>query len=268
MKRESQVWALKFIFNISFICIILAGCEDLKRDNLLDPKNEDSYTSGVVLVEAFVNLDHPTDYNKWAVQGLNQISANYKDKILIVQYHRNIKDYPDNYTTPGMSRSDSVLHQKYVKSSESKERVLPDIFVNGAFNRVSGASSVESVVSRVSAEINSVYREKNYFTIEPLISKYSDLSYDVSCLVAGLGGRSLNDVKIKFIVVYDNGEMLGKRVAIELDCDNEIDYVEAGSFKEVNIGSFQFVQPPDAFYLSLTSKNDLETYQSIKWDVK
>ncbi|MEJ2053421.1 MAG: hypothetical protein P8X42_05830, partial [Calditrichaceae bacterium] len=78
----------KFIFKLSIILALLAACSDIERDNLLDPKNPDSYSDTPILIEAFVNTSF--EYDAAALVALDQIQAQLGDNtdIEIVEYHR------------------------------------------------------------------------------------------------------------------------------------------------------------------------------------
>jgi hypothetical protein len=68
--------------------LLISACEDIPRDNLLDPQNPDSYTSSIILLEAFVNTNNPLPYNLWALEALDEIGGLYGTKIVIAEYHR------------------------------------------------------------------------------------------------------------------------------------------------------------------------------------
>lgn len=260
---------LKFIFSLILILSLFLSCEDIKRDNLLDPKVEDGYRASMVLVEAFVNVSHYTDYNRWAIEGLNRLSAVYGDKITIAQYHRNIDTVyveDPSFTSEELSQKSLTLHDLYVSEADENQRYLPDIFVNGAFDRVSGASSALSVEQRVSEVIESKINLKNKFTLEPQVVQISSQTYDINCRIARLGNQAMAGYKLKMIAVYDNNHPLGKQVVVDFDTSEEIEQIEAGSYKTISLGQKQFNYAPDAIIFSVCSENELESFQSVRWE--
>ncbi len=262
---------LKFIFSILLILCFFSSCEDLKRDNLLDPKNEDGYRESVLLVEAFVNISNPFDYSKWTIEGLDRLKQIYGDKVIVAQYHRNVDTtYVEDliFTTTELSERSLNLQELYVSNSGGDSIFTPDVFINGAYSRVSGASSPTSVEQRIIPFIESMINVKNKFTLEPEIQQVSSQTYEVKCRVARLGNKSMSGYKLKMIAIYDNNHSFGQHVVVDFSTGTEIGSIEAGSYKTISLGQHQFNQTPDVFIFSLTSSNELETFQSVKWEDK
>lgn len=262
--------ALKYIFSFILILFLFLSCEDVDRNNLLDPKVEDGYRTSVVLVEAFVNTKHPSDYNGWAIEGLNRLNTVYGNKIAIAQYHRNIDStYVEDpsFTNAELSQKAFNLQKRYINNYGEDELYTPDIFINGVYSRVSGASSVSSVELKVRAAINSKINLKNSFTLEPEVMRISALTYDISCRVARLGNQAMSNYKLKMIAIYDNKNYLGKQVVVDFGI-KEIGAVEAGTYKTIHLGQYQFAYEPDAVIFSLCTKNELESLQCVKWEAK
>ena len=67
-----------FIFNV---------CQDIPRDNVLDPKNPESSTRQIITVEAFVNTNNELSYNQNMLNALDLLDEKYPDKLSIMQYH-------------------------------------------------------------------------------------------------------------------------------------------------------------------------------------
>ncbi|MCK4754801.1 MAG: hypothetical protein KAS58_06175, partial [Calditrichia bacterium] len=76
--------------------VILISCKDIPRDNVLDPKNPDSYRAQVISLEAFVNTENDQMYNEYMLSALQTIVNRYPGKLILLQYHRKAISFPDS----------------------------------------------------------------------------------------------------------------------------------------------------------------------------
>lgn len=256
----------KYIFSIFSILLLIISCDDIPRDNILDPKNSSGYCQPVILIEAFVNTSY--DACDRAIEALYLIEADYGGKIVVAEYHRDVADSIDSYSYLQYD----ALHQKYVdESSSSTQRGVPDIFVNGAANRVSGASSVNSVRDRLNPIISELVIQKNEYFLEPSV-EVNNTTINASCKVARLGNQAAADLRLKLIFIKDYGEPYLKHVSIlpeQALIPYVIDKIDAGEFVEKKFDSlsFSFTNLPDAVIFTLTSEDEVEIFQTIIWEI-
>ena len=90
-----------FIYRFRILTIILilflVECQNIPRDNPLDPKNPESFSSLNILIEAFVNTANPHRYNEYMLAALDSILNSYPNRVVIAEYHRNTEVYLDTY---------------------------------------------------------------------------------------------------------------------------------------------------------------------------
>jgi hypothetical protein len=230
----------------------------------LDPKNSSGYCQPVILIEAFVNKSYAACDS--AIEALYSIKDDYDSKIVVAEYHRDVADSIDLYSD---SRYDA-LHQIYVDSSSSStQRGVPDIFVNGAANRVSGASSVTSVRDRLNPIISELVIQKNEYILEPNI-QVNGATINASCKVARLGNQAAADLRLKLIFIKDYGKTYLKHVSIlpeQALIPYVIDKIDAGEFVDKKFDSLSFTNLPDAVIFTLTSEDEVEIFQTIIWEI-
>ena len=148
------------------IIILIFACDDIPRDNLLDPKNPNSYRPKFISIEAFVNTQNDDDFNEYMLSALSIIEERYPEKVLIAHYHRNVGDtYPDSLSMPG----NDILYTQYINEFDGQKGV-PDVFINGVAERIKGASGVESALVRLENALQPMLVENSFYTIEPKLS--------------------------------------------------------------------------------------------------
>ena len=259
------------VFKLILLFLIISNCDNIPRDNLLDPKNDDSYRKSVILLEAFVNTTYDYPLNFWALEALDSIEAIYGERIVIAEYHRNIKVGDSLYADPYANTQDQfdMIHQNYVDVSlNTFERAIPDIYINGTYDRILGASSVHSVIDRLTPGISELINEKTYFTIEADISASTDTTVSIKCKIARLGNQSEKDLQLNWIFIKDHKQNYLKRVVEKvsfLEPEN-IEEIKAGEYVEEEIGpiTFSSERRPDAVILTITKRNNLEVLQTFR----
>ena len=144
-----------------FLVLIIFQCEDIPRDNVLDPKNPDSIIQHKIMIEAFVNTNNPSSVNEYALQALDSLSMLYADRLLIAEYHRNTAEYNDPYHLD----KGELLYQHYISQFDNVKGV-PDIFINGSNQRIQGASSASFSLFRLEAALAGEISQNSYFLID------------------------------------------------------------------------------------------------------
>ena len=248
--------------------LILFSCQELARDNPLDPKNPDSQTSSVVLIEAFVNtVVTPVQYNIWSLEAGEAFQEEYGSDVILVQYHRDIlqdtvlADDPYNNFSDHLAEQFDALQKDYVDFMGGAPRGVPDIFINGVTDRISGASSAQTVKDRLKGAIQNLLNDENRFLIQPEVTTNAQ-SLHISCRVVALGNQEAGPLLLKIIFLKDFGQANFHHVAIGLVSDVRIDKIEAGSYWEKTIGDFTLSEESSAVAFSLTDENGLQHYQS------
>ena len=242
------------------MALLLISCKDIPRDNLLDPQNPDSYQESTILLEAFVNTNNPYNYNQWALQALDSIAEIYGSRVVIAEYHRKTSVYSDSL----FNQVFELLYDKYVQNSVSPVKGVPDVFINGTGNRVQGASSVSSVLSRLNAALVDQVILENQYTLQPGEIKINGSEVNASCTIARLGNRSSENLLLKMILLQRIDNQKLKRVVRDLKKSTVISRLEAGEIKTINFDPVSFSEKPDEIIFCLTSSDELTVYQSIR----
>jgi hypothetical protein len=250
----------KYIFEIIILTLLLGSCQDIPRDNLLDPRNPNSYQQSTILLEAFVNTNNPFSYNQWTLQALDSIAEIYGSRVVIAEYHRNTSQYTDPLADPLFE----LLYDKYVQNSASPVKGVPDVFINGTGNRVQGASSVSSVLSRLNAALVDQVILENQYTLQPGEVKINGSEVNASCTIARLGNRSSENLLLKMILLQRINNQELKRVVRDLKMSTVISRLEAGEIKTIIFDPVSFSENPDEIIFCLTSSDELTVYQCIR----
>ena len=257
-------WVLRSIISASFITILITSCQDIPRDNLLDPQNPDSYTSSIILLEAFVNTNNPLSFNVWALQGLDEIKDLYGNGIAVVEFHRNTTQYADSLANTLVFEP---IYENYVENSDPNIKGVPDIFINGIGGRVQGASSSSNVSSRLNDILTNQVIFNNYFTLEPAEIILNNSQLSASCKIARLGNQSSEDLILRIILIQQINTEYLKRVVRDVKKSNTITNLNPGEIRTIRFDPINFIQRPSKIIFSLTSSDELTVFQNIEVDL-
>jgi hypothetical protein len=259
--RSSQ-----FIFKWSLIslfgCLTIISCDDIPRDNPLDPKNPSSYRSQIVFVEAFVNtnevLADSLPFSQFMLSALSQFINRHKDRVVIAEYHRG--SFPDS-----LSRSEfDLLYDKYVDALGSPVKGVPDIFMNSTLARVTGASSIENALTRLETAYEPFATAVSEYTLEPEVKK-TDNQVEIKVTIAKLGDSDAEDVVLKAALIEDLGSTYLRRVARKIWDPEIIPSLPNGETKTLTFSAIPIKQNADrAVIISLSSEDELEIFQAIE----
>lgn len=251
----------KYIFSI-LIIFFLTTCSDIPRDNLLDPKNPDGFTESVVLVEAFVNTSEAlsTEYSQWALEGINNAANFIGHQVVIAEYHRDVHIYDDTLNSEQSNIRFSQLHRQYTVGQDTMG--VPDIFVNGAQNRIRGSSGVELTEQLTRDLIDSFINEKNYFRIEADVKILTGNLISVSCKIASLGNKSANGLNLRLIFLKDYGEQYSHYVVLDLVDEEALPNIEHGGTVEKNFDPFKLSNTPDRVIIAIVSTDGNQVLQA------
>jgi hypothetical protein len=211
----------------SFSLSILISCKDIPRDNILDPKNPNSYRDQVISLEAFVNTENDQMYNEYMLSAMQTVADRYAGKILLIHYHRNTNSFTDTLAIP----ENESLYEQYVNKFDGLKGV-PDVFINGTVARVKGASNENSAIDRLDNAIQPLLIENTFFTIEPNVSK-ENTNLSISTKIARLGSESISDIIVRATITeqFDSGYYT--RVVRHIENSNLIPRLQPGEQKEI-----------------------------------
>jgi len=204
-------------------------CCNLDRDNLLDPKNPNSNTNQITLVELFVNDNTGYEFCDTALEAIEEIAENesYKNKILILEYHIKKNELDDSYAL-------TQCYERYVKYEPlQSNRGIPDAFFNGKINRVWGASK-DKVKDRYETILEDLIGKKAYFRIEAQ-KNIEGNSIELDVNIARLGTRKKSNLNVLVVLYEDLSTNRHRHVVRKIFQHQAINSIKGGEVK-----SFQF----------------------------
>lgn len=227
-----------------FFIALFAACSDIPRDNPLDPKNPESTRKQKVLIEAFVNTTDslPANVNKFALAALDSLQNTYPGELVILDYHRNTRDYSDPYH----SIENENLYRHYIARFDSFAGV-PDVFFNGTLARVQGASGVQNSITRFSNALSGLLNKNSEFFIEIEYRRNgSEVIPEIK--VARLGGSDAQNLVLKTALIAQIDQQFLKRVVRDVSTIL-IQEIEHGTFQKFTLAPLIIKEPPAKHYL-------------------
>jgi hypothetical protein len=222
-------YIFKNFIKVSGIALLICGCEDIPRDNILDPKNPASSKDHTVVIEAFVNTNDSLPlYNFWMLDALNALHEKYGDDMVICEYHRNIKEYNDPYVTD----DNDLLYAKY-----TDVKGVPDVYMNGSGVRVQGSSGSENSLIRLETALQDLWHKKSYFTFEPEIRRDGN-TIQLRVVMARLGSKSVQNITVKAIIKEKIDDKYHRNVVRKVMQSPEIDHMGPGDIQTVSFDAF------------------------------
>ncbi len=213
--------------------LLLIACS-ISRDNVLDPKNEESYRAQKILIEAFVNTENDFEYNQYMLAALDSLTLIYSDRLAVAEYHRNTLNDSSLYH----QNVSEILYSQYVDATGGFKGV-PHIFINGIAENVQGASSVKSALLRLQEVLDPHFADNSEYTLE--------LSYSISgnrltpdVKLARLGNLSASNLIVKTILVCPIQAPYHTRVVVASSKSSVIPEIEAGTWKRIEVPSMNY----------------------------
>ena len=244
---------------LSLASTMIISCKDIPRDNPLDPNNPDSYRGQMILLEAFVNTENDQSYNEYMLSAMETITNRYNGKVIIAQYHRNTISFADSLTIP----ENETLYDQYVGKFNGVKGV-PDVFINGTFYRVKGASSVISATERIDAAVQSLLVKNSFFTIEPKVGRKNS-KVTISTKIARLGSESVSDIIVSAIVTEQIDDGINTSVVRHLENANLIPRLQPGEQREINFSEVPVNSEANLnIIFTIKSYQDMAVHQSIE----
>ena len=253
--------ASSFIFKCLplLLAFALSACEDIPRDNPLDPKNPDSYRAQSATIEAFVNTENDEQYNQYMIMALNTIKERYGNKVAIFHFHRNVAHFTDSLS---LSEND-ILYDSYINFLGS-EKGVPDVFINGPKTRIKGASSVEAALERIEEYLQPYLLTNSYFTLEPVLSRQDGVVY-ASVNIARLGSLAVENIYLRMAVTERIDNRYLSQVVRHVQISNLIPAMEPGERKAISFSRFNMRSDPNLrIQMMVISNEDLSILQCIE----
>lgn len=249
---------LKLVFSLLLI-LYSTGCEDIPRDNPLDPGNPDSYRQQIIAIEAFVNSG--SIYSAYAIRALDSLQQKYGDRITRADLHRN---QPSGLQDPDHLDEVEFIYANYINSINNAVRGVPDIFINGTGMRIQGATTVANCYTRLEEAIQPYLVANSYLTLEPAVSKSGNV-LELSLKLAGLGSGQNENLLVRVLLLENTGELNRENVVRKVIRSTLIPQLDAGDIKTVeltdlDVGSFT---GDWSLVFQVLSEDELEIHQSI-----
>lgn len=216
MLIKLQRWILSSLF-------LLVACENLERNNPLDPQNSNSERRRVVFVEAFVNDAVP--FSAFALQALDSLAVTFpQQQVVIVEHHLPSAKFTDDAALPESADRYKIL--------TTAAPAVPDLFFNGSQSRVQGASTTGNAVFRYRNTIQAELDKLAHFTIEAKKS-ISANQIDIDVTIARLGKEDFSQFAVKAIISEDLGIAKHHHVVRKILLAENFSGIAAGERKSV-----------------------------------
>jgi len=239
---------------ILLLFFFILACKDIPRDNPLDPKNPSSTRERKVLIEAFVNINDSlaVNINEYALAALDTLKTIYPSKLIILDYHRNTRDYIDPYHL----LENENLYQHYINQFNSMAGV-PDIFINGTRQRVQGASSVANSITRISNALSGMLNQNSEYSFE---IEYRQSGSQVTPVVriARLGETDARNITLKAVLIAEIDQGFHKRVVRGVS-SSPMSLLEHGTYQTVTLSPLTKKEPQRLHFLAVYVTDTAET---------
>ncbi|HPG38450.1 MAG TPA: hypothetical protein PLP19_02670 [bacterium] len=252
---------IKILLLILFVAVL--ACDDLERNNPLDPKNPSSQRTETVLVESFVNQSGGA-YIASSLTAFDRLLREYgEDAFVYLEHH--IAE------TPGTDNNalDASLNRYKVFVPETAGQGIPDVFFNGLQGRVQGASDADAAYLRYNTELEKELGRQCYFTIEAKTTRKGD-NLTVSAQIARLGSEEAKDIVIYAAVLSKAPGSKYRRIVkafVTMDAFEDFNHGEIKSVKrDIDILNGWDVDNLQAVIFVQDSR-DLYVYQTVKIDI-
>ena len=207
------------------VLVFLSACEDLERNNPLDPRNPRSERNRLILVEAFVNDGTP--FSSHALKALDTLSSRTAPgQVVIVEHHLPHPNFADAYA---LAESRDRYHDL-----TATDLGVPDVFLNGTAVRVQGASNEANALLRYRNAIDAEAGKTAFFTIEAKKNvNGSALTVDVA--IARLGSSDFGSFSVLAIAFEDLREAGHHRVTRKVFPRQNFSGLRAGERKNAQL---------------------------------
>lgn len=218
---------MKRFFIFIVVVLLLARCEDLDRNNPLDPKNPNSQIDRATLVEVFVNDSTGFEYCNYALDAIEKLSQReeFKTNFFVVQYHVTNR----NANWNDLYARDEFNQRYYEYVPITSERGIPDAMFNGLQNRIQGAS-LEKIEERYAAAASALSGQKSFFRIEAT-KKITGNVMSVNVDVARHGRSDAENIDVNVILCEDLKQPRYRYVARKIFQKQSLSIIKRGEAK-------------------------------------
>jgi len=214
-------------FWIAGLALLFCACDELARDNPLDPGNPRSERRRVILVEAFVN--EATPFSPFAVAALDSLANVFStDKLIIAEHHLPSASFVDQNALPeSLDRYGNLT---------TVDRGVPDVFFNGSSTRIQGASSLQTALARYRDTIDRIAGAVSHFTIEAK-KRTSGTRVDLEATIARLGDREFSQFSVGAVIWEDLGTARRHRVVRKIVAPQVFNSIAPGEKKVMSFSA-------------------------------
>lgn len=173
------------------------------HDNPYDPRNAEGRRPRAVLAELFVVDPAAAAPVRTAIEAVERLLAEEfrPGTVVLLRYHLPSRTFPDD---PLALEAAGPRYERYVE--EPERRGVPDLFVNGAATRVTGATEATRTRNRYRAAFEEARAAASAVAIETWLVPAQDAAgLRVGARVAALGSADALDLEIQFALLVDRG---------------------------------------------------------------
>jgi len=249
---------IKIILLILFVAVL--ACDDLERNNPLDPKNPSSQRTETVLVESFVNQSGGA-FIASSLAAFDRLLREYGEGAFVYLEHHIAE-------TPGTDHNalDASLNRYKVFVPETAEQGIPDVFFNGLQGRVQGASDADAAYLRYNTELEKELGRQCYFTIEAKATRQAG-KLTVSAQIARLGREDAEDIVIYAAILEKAAGSNYRYIVKAFITDDAFENINNGEVKavkrDIDILGGWVVDDLQAV-IFVQDASDLYVYQTVK----
>lgn len=241
-------------------CRLLPGCGDIAHDNPLDPQNPQSTRPQTILIEAFVNINDSLqrNINEYALAALDNLYSIHAPDVVIVDYHRNTRDYSDPYHR----LQNETLYQRYISEFNGMAGV-PDVFINGTLARVQGASSINNSIQRIGSALQPFLNQDSPYALEIDYERNGDdVIPQITLARLNRPVSSAEDIIIKALLVarIDNAHL---RRVVRDDASSSVQTLGKGELRKFTLPVLTIREPqsPHSLVVYVIDREEVEVFQ-------
>lgn len=251
---------LFYMATLVMFCRLLPGCGDIAHDNPLDPQHPQSTRPQAVLIEAFVNINDSLqrNINEYALAALDNLYTIHAPDVIIVDYHRNTRDYSDPYHR----LQNETLYQRYIGEFNSMTGV-PDVFINGTLARVQGASSINNSIQRIGSALQPFLNQNSSYALEIDYERDGDeVTPRVTVARLNRPASSAEDIIIKALLVARIDNSFLRRVVRD-DASSGVQTLGTGEVRTFTLPVLTIREPqyPHSLVVYVTDREEMEVFQ-------
>ncbi len=188
---------------------------------------------------------------------LDSLERRHPEKIEIVAYHRNTRDEVD----PLHINESELQYMRYLEALGSNFKGLPDVFINGASQRVQGASSSESALLRLEEALVPELQKISKYTIE-VETTVTNETITPTVTLARLGSNSSPSLVIKVLLIQTYSGQATHNVVRDISRSTVINRLSAGEQQTLILPNLNLNGiPANRLIIYITDVDEWEVFQ-------